>query len=555
MRKIKLIFTCFIIFLAIYNIKVEAVSNEYEEIMNKLPDVIKLNIDNEETIEQKISEFEIPEDCELIIIGSSSSNNTITSITLALKTLSTNKTDSTKYYAYKKIGVEYTSNLVEEIIKIIPKEIYLDIKEIEYEKSEELINEYINNLLNENGIKKEELEKQKISVNIGIYPIYYRENAIKKASVGIKFDKNNIQLDDIDIKYNNSKDYNKNDEEYIKNLKIDSNKYYEVSLEYLSRDWNNEFDEIYNGYYKLIAEQYEKQIGSSDIVVKAGAGAGGTDGGLNLWTWEAGTGISIFKNGILYDTRIMGCECTIPVIEVPSIIKEDNIKDYVKNEITKYYKEFGSKIYSIEKGTGDLDVKDGYTIKSEYGRDSYVIIRKNTTTKLEDNELEIKLIAPVEAISEDTKLITKKIESGNDYDKVQKLLEKEVNKLVMYDIKLEKNNNEIQPNGNVTLYLLIPKEYDISKIEIYRITDNGEKIKYDAQINEGYIIIDTNCFSKYVIAEVNDNKQEEIKQDNNNNKLNNGDKIEHKLDETPKTGVDLKTLIENIIINVLKNIK
>lgn len=275
MRKIKLIFTCFIIFLAIYNIKVEAVSNEYEEIMNKLPDVIKLNIDNEETIEQKISEFEIPEDCELIIIGSSSSNNTITSITLALKTLSTNKTDSTKYYAYKKIGVEYTSNLVEEIIKIIPKEIYLDIKEIEYEKSEELINEYINNLLNENGIKKEELGKQKISVNIGIYPIYYRENAIKKASVGIKFDKNNIQLDDIDIKYNNSKDYNKNDEEYIKNLKIDSNKYYEVSLEYLSRDWNNEFDEIYNGYYKLIAEQYEKQIGSSDIVVKAGAGAGG----------------------------------------------------------------------------------------------------------------------------------------------------------------------------------------------------------------------------------------------------------------------------------------
>ena len=172
MRKIKLIFTCFIIFLAIYNIKVEAVSNEYEEIMNKLPDVIKLNIDNEETIEQKISEFEIPEDCELIIIGSSSSNNTITSITLALKTLSTNKTDSTKYYAYKKIGVEYTSNLVEEIIKIIPKEIYLDIKEIEYEKSEELINEYINNLLNENGIKKEELGKQKISVNIGIYPIY-----------------------------------------------------------------------------------------------------------------------------------------------------------------------------------------------------------------------------------------------------------------------------------------------------------------------------------------------------------------------------------------------
>lgn len=555
MRKIKLIFTCFIIFLAIYNIKVEAVSNEYEEIMNKLPDVIKLNIDNEETIEQKISEFEIPEDCELIIIGSSSSNNTITSITLALKPLSTNKTDSTKYYAYKKIGVEYTSNLVEEIIKIIPKEIYLDIKEIEYEKSEELINEYINNLLNENGIKNEELEKQKISVNIGIYPIYYRENAIKKASVGIKFDKNNIQLDDIDIKYNNSKDYNKNDEEYIKNLKIDSNKYYEVSLEYLSRDWNNEFDEIYNGYYELIAEQYEKQIGSSDIVVKAGAGAGGTDGGLNLWTWEAGTGISIFKNGILYDTRIMGCECSIPVIEVPSIIKEDNIKDYVKNEITKYYKEFGSKIYSIEKGTGDLDVKDGYTIKSEYGRDSYVIIRKNTTTKLEDNELEIKLIAPVEAISEDTKLITKKIESGNDYDKVQKLLEKEVNKLVMYDIKLEKNNNEIQPNGNVTLYLPIPKEYDISKIEIYRITDNGEKIKYDAQINEGYIIIDTNCFSKYVIAEVNNSKQEEIKQDNNDNKLNNGDKIEHKLDETPKTGGDLKTLIENIIINVLKNIK
>jgi len=555
MRKIKLIFTCFIIFLAIYNIKVEAVSNEYEEIMNKLPDVIKLNIDNEETIEQKISEFEIPEDCELIIIGSSSSNNTITSITLALKPLSTNKTDSTKYYAYKKIGVEYTSNLVEEIIKIIPKEIYLDIKEIEYEKSEELINEYINNLLNENGIKNEELEKQKISVNIGIYPIYYRENAIKKASVGIKFDKNNIQLDDIDIKYNNSKDYNKNDKEYIKNLKIDSNKYYEVSLEYLSRDWNNEYDEIYNGYYKLIAEQYEKQIGSSDIVVKAGAGAGGTDGGLNLWTWEAGTGISIFKNGILYDTRIMGCECSIPVIEVPSIIKEDNIKDYVKNEITKYYKEFGSKIYSIEKGTGDLDVKDGYTIKSEYGRDSYVIIRKNTTTKLEDNELEIKLIAPVEAISEDTKLITKKIESGNDYDKVQKLLEKEVNKLVMYDIKLEKNNNEIQPNGNVTLYLPIPKEYDISKIEIYRITDNGEKIKYDVQINEGYIIIDTNCFSKYVIAEVNDSKQEEIEQDNNDNKLNNGDKIEHKLDETPKTGGDLKTLIENIIINVLKNIK
>ena len=270
--------------------------------------------------------------------------------------------------------------------------------------------------------------------------------------------------------------------------------------------------------------------------------AGGTDDGLNMWTHP--TTLNIYLNGKLVDTRDMGSELAVPVITVSSTLSDSEINDYIKNRITKSYKEYGEQITKIEKGTKDvahIDIPDGYTVYSNRGYESVVIVRKEKATepvKKEEKTTKIKLEADTTVIPSDTVLNTKEIKEEKTLNTVKESLKEVSTKYITYDITLTSNNAKIQPNGKVRISIPVPSDFDKTKLVVYRISEDGTKIKYDVNIAGEYATFETDHFSTYVLAENNvitntDNTKNTTDTEPNieNTKTNKGEK-----DDTPKTG-------------------
>lgn len=268
--------------------------------------------------------------------------------------------------------------ILQELINLIPDEpIDLNIPEVEYEKAENIVVNYVKNIWKQNGIDLSKID----SIYTDEMPVYLGREDIYGITVRVIINDEYYTIKSIDLKYNNTNNYNIEDEQYVKNLEIGASpKYYPVDLDFLVEDdttWG-----IWNKMFNIIGEYYTKQINDDSIVVKASAGAGGSDGSLNMWTWEGGTVLAIFKDGVFYDTRGIGSECTVPVINVPNTVSDSQLNDYIIQEITKYYyKEDGESIYRIEQGT-DLNITNGYTVYAsniyEDEIKSYIIVNRES---------------------------------------------------------------------------------------------------------------------------------------------------------------------------------
>ena len=79
---------------------------------------------------------------------------------------------------------------------------------------------------------------------------------------------------------------------------------------------------------------------------------------------------------------------------------------------------------------------------------------------------------------------------------------------------------------------------------------DGEKIQeYSVEINDGFAIFITNHFMTYVLGERKEENNVEQKEENNIE--NTEEKIEHKLDNTPKTGNNEIIVTMSLILTVL----
>lgn len=435
-------------------------------------------------------------------------------------------------FATPKVNAAMTDENIQKILEIMPNEITLDIPEIEYGKARNMIENKVKDILKENNVEVSDAD-----FYVSYYETYGGLEYFYKATISMQ-GTHNVQEKEIKIKYNNTDKHNASDEQKIKNIKLESPRYYEVELKSIS----------FESYFELIANYYKKFINDNSIVIKANTGAGGSDGTLNLWTWGA-TNLGIFKNGMLYDIKEMCDECTVPVITVPSYLGENEIKNYIANKITSVYDKI--KITNISKGAiisanstvkpWSKEVQDGYTIihtdKDGLGTtvESYVIVRKEQTQETpvvkNDKDTNIKLETTTKVLPSDVMLEVKPIEKSNIV-----VLEDMVNNFIAYDITLKSNGVEIQPNGKVNIKIPVPEGYDTSKLVVYRI-DGTNKIKYDVTIETidgvNYAVFETDHFSTYVLADLKekslDNNNEQIQETETENKK--GDK-----DETPKTG-------------------
>lgn len=149
-------------------------------------------------------------------------------------------------------------------------------------------------------------------------------------------------------------------------------------------------------------------------------------------------------------------------------------------------------------------------------------------------------------LPEDTKLIADTVKNGNLYDKAVQSIGQEYKNLNVYDISLKDEKNvKIQPSGNVKMYIPIKDNMDTSKLSVYRVENNGNKIQYDVTVTEengiNYATFETNHFSIYVLAEKNTTNTKENDEEKTEQVLQEEQKKQdtpkHKLDNEPKTGI------------------
>lgn len=178
----------------------------------------------------------------------------------------------------------------------------------------------------------------------------------------------------------------------------------------------------------------------------------------------------------------------------------------------------------------------------------------NTNTTIKSEETNIELKADTNVVPSNTKLEATEIKTEKILNIVKESLKEISNKYISYDITLKSDGVAIQPNGKVKISIPIPSNFDKTKLSVYRITDDGTKIKYDTKVENNVAIIETDHFSTYVLAENNVVTKND---DNKNNTTETQESIQQtkkdEKDETPKTGtVDIICYV--LLVSVLSGV-
>lgn len=162
---------------------------------------------------------------------------------------------------------------------------------------------------------------------------------------------------------------------------------------------------------------------------------------------------------------------------------------------------------------------------------------KNKTIIKTDSTTNIKLEAQRGIIPDDTSMNIMEIKAGTTFDKIKNVLVDSDN-FKVFDIVLKSNNTIVQPNGKVKIKIPIPKDFDKSKLTIYRFEENGAKTEYQVTVENEYATFETEHFSIYVLGEktkIADETQNDTEQ--NNTETNVGETTTEKNDtKLPQTG-------------------
>lgn len=285
------------------------------------------------------------------------------------------------------VVAQYKKENYQEMLDTLPDEIQVDLKESEYEKVGDVIEQ-----------KAKEIWKQKGIDTTGI-DLYYCDvgmnsrEALHTCRIAIQYTIPNMGTQsrekEIKIIYNNSKNYNIADEQSI-NAKIPAPKY--LTIDFSKCD---DFDEMDN----TVKKYYANSINDSSVEVKLFSGGGDGEKIFGVQYNSGGPYILVFKNDICYYANRIGY---IPV--VPQIIVPENINDtetdyinYARPLIVQYLKENKADYVknieniSITKGgtvdwvdfyatntTKTFNVENGYTVTAttDWGEEKSTIILK-----------------------------------------------------------------------------------------------------------------------------------------------------------------------------------
>ena len=303
---------------------------------------------------------------------------------------------------------------------------------------------------------------------------------------------------------------------------------------------------------KITEEYYNGLVNDEAVVIKADMiGGGGT-----FLSYTNKNILGVFVNGILYRLVDLEPEWYLMSITVPATVSDDDFEAYVVEKIKAYLSlddeenlmeyYYGNYGVSISKGiTVDeegydtlAEIPNIYTvaIDGEYSdEDIYdvIIINREVAVENTDEDTNIILETSSTVVPENTVLVVEEIKTGATYELAEKTIADDVEKFVVYEITLQSEGVAIQPNGKVKIMIPIPEGFNKENLVVYRISENGEKTKYEVKVEtvEGkfYAVFETDHFSVYTLAE------EKIETTVNNDTTPETTETPT-LDNTPKTG-------------------
>lgn len=448
-------------------------------------------------------------------------------------------------------AIDVTEEELQAIFSLIPNTLQLNIPENECEKATNTIWASIKKILRDNAKTSlsSDFEEHIIAVDGIQIEIFHNENYLKdinKATIkvsGIINGNNKSIQKDIKLEYNNHNKYNSANESYAKNLKITSPLYYDeptmmesskeaqeaykraeeyeekllkITEEYMNNIINGqqttsleqqednlmlEYATYGDIYTKKVETYYTNNITDNSITIKVYLGKLQAKDEVNKNNWVKDGYIGIFKDGVLYDVRKMESRSFISTMIVPGNVDEEEFNNLLINS--------NQGISKIEKGTKSVlgvDIPNGYTIYYTVGKNECVIMNRekiDVTYTAIDDKTNIKAEANEGVVPVNTILVTV-LEKDTGILNVVKLSLKDTStKYMSYDITLQSAGVKVQPNGNVKISIPIPKDYDKTKLTVYRIAENGDKTQYDVKVDGDYATFETNHFSTYVLAENN----------------------------------------------------
>lgn len=119
-----------------------------------------------------------------------------------------------------------------------------------------------------------------------------------------------------------------------------------------------------------------------------------------------------------------------------------------------------------------------------------------------DSKTGVKVSADKGVFDEGVQVVVTEITEGTDYTNAVKALEDTGKKFKLYNVKfLDKNGNEVTPNGTVSISIPAPAGYDTSKLSVFRINDGSSKTVVKGTFADGFYTIVTKTGGNYAIAE------------------------------------------------------
>lgn len=125
-----------------------------------------------------------------------------------------------------------------------------------------------------------------------------------------------------------------------------------------------------------------------------------------------------------------------------------------------------------------------------------VTVAKTDTAKLETEE---------NVFPEDTVVKVEEIKETEKIDTIKVALKEVSEKFVAYEITAECKNVSVQPDGKVKATFNIPDGYDLNKVAVFYVADNGntEKLTSSVDKDSKTVVAELTHFSTYVVAETN----------------------------------------------------
>ena len=192
----------------------------------------------------------------------------------------------------------------------------------------------------------------------------------------------------------------------------------------------------------------------------------------------------------------------------------------------------------ISEGTGDQDVLlklDWSTLTKTTEDDPNFEpedpVKQSPAVDITDAATGVKIHADKGVFEEGVKIVVTEIKDGSDYDKTANALSDIGKKFKLYDVKfLDKDGNEVAPNGTVTISFPAGAGYDSAKLAAYRINDDGSKVLVKGIVEDGMYKVVTKTASKYALVE----KGSTITDEQNTNNVNHNN---------PQTGDSSNTIL------------